>query len=201
MKTNKILLLILLGFSLSSFSQKTDPLSKGNYFIETNFRGGFIGGGENHWLLNLRPTAGKFIEDSWAIGVTSMIELYKFKSSSFSDGTTLKANQIRTEIGLFTQYYVVGGLYAKFSATAGMMGGRYTGHDNWSKFSYTLSPEIGYDFFLGKKKRIALGASFTYDISNIDSGYGEVEYPIPFMYNNSNFRFNLSIKFIIGKKK
>jgi len=202
MKTNKILLLIFIGLSLSSFSQKVIPISKGNYFIESNFNGRFIGGVEKHGVLNIRPSAGFFLEDKWAIGITSRLDFYNLKlNQDNTNNKLIHAKSTQTEIGFFTQYYLLSGLYAKLSTTAGMIHETYTDHPNANKFSYTISPAIGYDLFLGKKKKVALGVSISYDFSNIENAFGKIEYPTPLMHNCSGFKFNFSVKYILGKKK
>jgi hypothetical protein len=140
----KLVLLLSLVFSLSSFGQIEKPITKGNKILSGAgsvqfFQARSGNFAANTFYLSLSPGVGYFILDNLAIGINTNFELTKAGGSGvYTFG-----------LGPYARYYFNNGLFFRTDIGYNLLHG--LGNSTAKQKEYTIIPGIGYAIFLNPK--------------------------------------------------
>jgi hypothetical protein len=156
----KLIFLLPLMFTLSSFSQTEKPITKGNIILSgggtfqySNYKSD---GGNDFGIIDLsfNPGFGYFIIDNLAIGLNATVGYSKLNSyKSYSLGA-----------GPFVKYYFNNGIFAKAEFSYTYLHG--LGSNETKIKDYSIIPGVGYAFFLNQKVSLEPCISYQYAHDN-----------------------------------
>lgn len=175
MKKFTLLCLLLGGFAIGAQAQRveTRPQSSANVGMEPIRQGNWMVGGElaglgynfeaNSFNIGLRPRAGYFVSDGFAIGAQASLG---FASVKHED------NEWTYGVAPFARYYFPSGASAN---------GRFFGHGNigiagssrGDDVSLELGLAAGYAHFITQTVALEVSAGYNYNKANINSGGGQ----------------------------
>jgi hypothetical protein len=144
----KILAIICVCIPLQSFCQIEKPITKGNVIISG---GGTIEYTRYTHNFNFNPGFGYFIKDNLALGLNTTFGIVKSGYKYYSYG-----------IGPYAKYYFNNGVFLKTETFFSSY--KIVGNVTDKSTRLTISPGIGYAFFLNSK--IALEPSLNYKYSH-----------------------------------
>jgi hypothetical protein len=166
----KLLSVFLLAISLSSFSQSKKPLTEGNIILSgsgsiQSYRGETIIGTtvtkSSVFTLNLSPGAGYFIIDNFALGANATVSYYKQGLNKY----------YMLGLGPWARYYFNNGIFAKAETNFILFHGM--GSNNSKQRTYSITPGVGYAFFINQKVSLEPCISYTFSHTHYSSDFNE----------------------------
>lgn len=140
----KILAIICVCIPLHSFCQVEKPVTKGNVIISG---GGTIEYTRYTHKFSFNPGVGYFIKDNLALGLNTTLGIAKTGYKYYSYG-----------IGPYAKYYFNNGIFLKTETFFSSY--KVVARETDRSTNFTISPGIGYAFFLNPK--ISLEPSINY---------------------------------------
>lgn len=140
----KLILLLSLAFSLSSFAQIEKPITKGNKIISgagsiESFHSRSGDFGSNTFNLSLSPGVGYFIIDNLAIGINTNFSITSQGGYGF----------YTLGLGPYARYYFKNGLFLNGELGYNLLHGLK--NNATKQKEYSIIPGIGYAIFLNPK--------------------------------------------------
>lgn len=166
----KLFFLFFLAISVSSFSQTKKPISKGNIILSgsgtiQSYHGETTSGNTftktTLFALSLSPGAGYFIIDNFAIGANATIMYYKQSPNKY----------YTLGLGPWARYYFDHGIFVKAETNFILLHGM--GSNNSRQRSYSITPGVGYAFFLNQKVTLEPCLSYTFSHTHYSSDLNE----------------------------
>ncbi len=155
----KLIFLLLLMLSINSYSQEKKPITEGNiilsgsgtiqsYHSETTTGTSLTK--TSLFSLNLSPGVGYFIIDNLAIGGNLTVSYYKQGLNKY----------YTLGLGPWARYYFNNGIFVKGETNFVIFNG--LGSNNSRQRSYSITPGVGYAFFLNEKVSLEPCLSYIY---------------------------------------
>jgi hypothetical protein len=160
-----VLVILALFFTIKVFSQDEKPITSGHFLIGGDFNSEYSKTNNlKLFQISTSPDIGYFIVDNLAIGLNIPIIYYDYVGS---------LNESSIGLGPFIKYYLNDGLFFSFK----LAGNIITEHDGSnttygiSSKSLSISPGIGYAYFILQKASIELGLYYEHLNTNIKNTY------------------------------
>ena len=140
----KLVLLLSLAFSITSFAQIEKPITKGNMIISgagsiESYRSRYGDFASNTFNLSLSPGVGYFIIDNLAIGI----------NTNFSITSQGGYGVYSLGLGPYARYYFKNGLFLNGELGYDLLHGLK--NNGTKQKEYSIIPGIGYAIFLNPK--------------------------------------------------
>ena len=159
----KIIILILLAFSVNCFAQIKKPITRGNTLIQgggtiqyqrDKFANNNVSTGTSYYFISLTPGAAYFVTDNLAIGLNATI---------YYNGTA-NNKYYSVGIGPMVRYYFDNGIFLKADADYSFL--NYISSSASTEKYLSFIPGFGYAFFLNPK--VSLEPALCYEFDNIN---------------------------------
>jgi hypothetical protein len=166
----KLILMFLLAISLNSFSQTKNPVTEGNIILSgsgaiQSYHGETTTGTTftktSVFAFNLSPGAGYFIIDNFAIGANATVSYYKQGLNKY----------YTLGLGPWARYYFNNGVFVKAETNFILFHGM--GSNNSRQRTYSITPGVGYAFFLNQKVSLEPCLSYTFSHTRYSSDFNE----------------------------
>jgi hypothetical protein len=166
----KLIFLLLIALPLYVFPQVKKPITEGNIILSgsgaiQSYHGettvGTTFSKTSVFALNLSPGAGYFIIDNFAIGANATVSYYK---QSLNKYYTLG-------LGPWARYYFNNGVFVKAETNFILLHGM--GSNNSRQRTYSISPGVGYAFFISPKVSFEPCLSYTFSHTRYSSEFNE----------------------------
>ena len=164
-------LLFLLVCNFTLLAQDDKPIMKGNYLI-----GGYSNvkyenyDNQKQFIASFTPSVGYFISNNLVIGLSPSFGIaFSEKGESIS-----KTRAYIYGIGPFVKYYFNKGPFLKMSSFYSDAINKYPDfpEDNHHSTSFSLSPGIGYAYFINKKVSFETELSYSYTVYKTSDSFG-----------------------------
>ncbi len=166
----KITFILAFLYCINVFSQDDKPTMQGNYLIGGSFTTDYIKYSNfKIFEINLNPNVGYFIINHLAIGASLPLGYYNFIGGPSNYEYTIG-------LGPFAKYYTDQGLFFSFQLTYNIAK-QYDNSGTANQYTtdnLSLSPGIGYAYFLNSKTSLEFGLYYEYlkeTIKNNDNTY------------------------------
>jgi hypothetical protein len=146
-----VLLILALFFTIKVFSQDEKPITNGHILLGGDFNSEYSKNNNlKQFQISTSPDIGYFIVDNLAIGLNIPIIYYDIVGSS---------NESSIGLGPFMKYYMNNGLFFSFKLAGNIITEHYGSNTTYgiSSKSLSMSPGIGYAYFIFQKTSIELG--------------------------------------------
>ncbi len=166
----KLIFLFSLAISINSFSQSKKPITQGNIILSgsgtiQSYHGETISGTTvsktSLFAINLSPGAGYFFIDNLAIGANATMTYYKQNHNKY----------YTLGFGPWARYYFEGGIFVKAETSFSMLHGMDS--NNSKQRSYSITPGVGYAFFLNQKVSLEPCLSYVFSHTRYSDSLNE----------------------------